>query len=275
MDDADGPTVVAPDSGHRRSMDNAAGWYPDPWRQAPLRWWDGTQWHAATTAPHGVSFPTPPDAAAKLRQQRSWGAWHRRLVVVTPVVLFLFALVYGLFGRSLTTLAENLDQPFPESPPPAIIWVQLSSVVLSPLTIGALVVRLGWFSHAVGTARALGRHTRRDVALATVGWLIPVVNLWWPCQDVRDLTPEGDPARKHLGWWWACYLSQGFAFVPPFFGGVFGAPVALIVALAVLATIPAAMAALLERSIVQRVLDSHERRLAEVRAPRPAERPAA
>ncbi|MBS1837831.1 MAG: DUF2510 domain-containing protein [Actinobacteria bacterium] len=27
------------------------GWYEDPWRQAPLRWWDGEQWSAETTGP--------------------------------------------------------------------------------------------------------------------------------------------------------------------------------------------------------------------------------
>lgn len=28
-----------------------AGWHPDPWHQAPLRWWDGTQWTGYTSAP--------------------------------------------------------------------------------------------------------------------------------------------------------------------------------------------------------------------------------
>jgi hypothetical protein len=26
------------------------GWYADPWRRAPLRWWDGSQWTSATFA---------------------------------------------------------------------------------------------------------------------------------------------------------------------------------------------------------------------------------
>lgn len=32
-------------------MSIAAGWYADPWAEAPLRWWDGTQWTAWTHIP--------------------------------------------------------------------------------------------------------------------------------------------------------------------------------------------------------------------------------
>lgn len=37
------------------SMPTPAGWYEDPWRQAPLRWWDGQQWTGHTTG----AAPTP------------------------------------------------------------------------------------------------------------------------------------------------------------------------------------------------------------------------
>ena len=35
-----------------------AGWYPDPWRVAPWRWWDGQGWTPAT-APAAASWPAP------------------------------------------------------------------------------------------------------------------------------------------------------------------------------------------------------------------------
>jgi membrane protease YdiL (CAAX protease family) len=38
-------------------------WYPDPWRIAPLRWWDGNQWTPVLYGPYGEAWPltaTPP-----------------------------------------------------------------------------------------------------------------------------------------------------------------------------------------------------------------------
>ena len=35
------------------------GWYPDPWRLAPTRWWDGLAWTGFTT-PAATSAPTAP-----------------------------------------------------------------------------------------------------------------------------------------------------------------------------------------------------------------------
>lgn len=55
----------------------AAGWYADPWRRAPLRWWDGSQWTAWTHVPEKRvvdSAPVNPDEIA-----RSFGRSDSRL----------------------------------------------------------------------------------------------------------------------------------------------------------------------------------------------------
>jgi hypothetical protein len=38
------------------------GWYPDPWEQAELRWWDGQRWTGAVTS--DASSPPPQPTAA-------------------------------------------------------------------------------------------------------------------------------------------------------------------------------------------------------------------
>lgn len=38
-----------------------AGWYADPWKQEPLRWWNGTDWTADTIGPPPYSWPSAVD----------------------------------------------------------------------------------------------------------------------------------------------------------------------------------------------------------------------
>ncbi|ORA63021.1 DUF2510 domain-containing protein [Mycobacteroides franklinii] len=41
------------------TMAVACGWYADPWRQAPLRWFDGTRWTAWTHVPETDTIDDP------------------------------------------------------------------------------------------------------------------------------------------------------------------------------------------------------------------------
>ena len=47
--------VVPPVPGGAPSV--AAGWYPDPWHAAPLRWWDGSTWSWQTVDPSAPADP--------------------------------------------------------------------------------------------------------------------------------------------------------------------------------------------------------------------------
>jgi len=42
-----GPSVP-PEGGQVPVSATPPGWYPDPWQQAPHRWWDGSTWTSHT-----------------------------------------------------------------------------------------------------------------------------------------------------------------------------------------------------------------------------------
>ena len=113
---------------------------------------------------------------------------------------------------------------------------QLSSVVL--LIVG--IVFLVWFHKALSNARALGVHLTRSPGWGVAGFLIPIINLWFPYQSMRDLVPAAHPAGSRVGRWWACYLGGSFAttfavfgaFVAPIVGALLVAAVAVLYYLA-------------------------------------------
>lgn len=51
----EGAPVVPPVPAGAPSV--AAGWYPDPWHAAPLRWWDGSTWSWQTVDPSAPADP--------------------------------------------------------------------------------------------------------------------------------------------------------------------------------------------------------------------------
>jgi hypothetical protein len=66
--------LTAPSARHRREPApgralppmaawSPPGWYPDPWRQALMRWYDGTHWTGYQYDP--LSAPAPPTTAPR------------------------------------------------------------------------------------------------------------------------------------------------------------------------------------------------------------------
>lgn len=70
----------------------APGWYPDPWRVAPWRWWDGTAWSAVT---HGSSVPMTTSSAGAAKKPRL-PAWLSPPVVVCGVLMGLYSALLAL-----------------------------------------------------------------------------------------------------------------------------------------------------------------------------------
>lgn len=98
-------------------------------------------------------------------------------------------------GRSLTTVITPYDD--------------LASLAL-PVQVAMFVVGCLWLQQSRRVAVALSpavRQARRPVWV-WLGWVVPVVILWFPFQVVRDLRAAavGGRAPARLGWWWASWL---------------------------------------------------------------------
>ena len=120
----------------------------------------------------------------------------------------------------------------------AFIWARLAIQLLSPgsvhyfadfqldraadITIVSLsILFVVWFYRARINAERHGYRQRRARGWAFWGWIVPIVNLWFPFQIMGDIWRAGLPAeqRGETAWlpalWWTCWLLSGL--------GIFGA----------------------------------------------------
>lgn len=119
----------------------------------------------------------------------------------------------------------------------AFIWARLAIKQLSPgsahyftdfqldkaadITIfGLSILFVVWFYRARINAEGHGYRQRRARGWAFWGWIVPIVNLWFPFQIMGDIWRAGLPAeqRGETAWlpalWWTCWLLSGL--------GIFG-----------------------------------------------------
>jgi hypothetical protein len=229
----------------------APGWYQDPWRQAPLRWWDGTQWtgHTSDWSRQQPRRPFPgPSRAERLESERKVAPWLRGVLFLWPIATAL----------SLGGVVATVNRFFDDSPVDAtsqwsFVWLgQLGSVI----SIAVLVLRIVWLNRAASLARDLGFDARREPMHAAIGWVIPIVNFWWPYQGMTDCFPEGQRPDRRIAWWWAMSVASGLGLfvviAVPF------VPVGVAAVLVALAIAPALATAALEVGLVGEVLAVHE-----------------
>jgi len=87
----------------------------------------------------------------------------------------------------------------------------LLSNLASLATLAAGVLFLVWFHKAAVAARRIGLPARHEPLWAVLGFIIPIINLWFPYQVASDLFPKDAPERSVVGKWWACYLGASFS----------------------------------------------------------------
>lgn len=221
------------------------GWYPDPWRQAPWRWWDGGAWTPHTSQPRR---PTPwllPHVAVEAERR---SAHWLRIVVLVDAGLFLLQLLAG--GATWRTLVDDIRHGDDFS-----ATFSLWSFGGSLLLVGT-VLRLIWLMRAAEAGKRLGHPGRRDPGLAGAGWIIPIVSVWWPYQDVKALIAPGHPDRARAGWWWALRLIGQSSTVTVIVAAFH--PTAFLVATIAIGAMAYTAAALIERDLIATILANHE-----------------
>ncbi len=83
------------------------------------------------------------------------------------------------------------------------------TLMLLPFTLLVEILFAVWQYRAAVTAQRLGYPAKRSPALGVWSYLIPVVQLWFPYQSLRDCLAPGDPNRVMLLNAWLLLIGTG------------------------------------------------------------------
>jgi hypothetical protein len=158
------------------------------------------------------------------------------------VAAFTVADIWHHFRDQLHTIDNNPDAQVHLSFGP--IW-GLDLIGLA--TLIPEIFFIVWLYQAAGVARNLQLPARRSQAWAILGFIVPIVNFWFPYQVAADLFPPGSADRALAGHWWGWWLGQ--------------AGVGALVAAVSFASTPAAVAVALVGSVVNLQMMRYGRRM--------------
>jgi hypothetical protein len=219
------------------------GWYPDPAGGGGSRWWDGHTWSHATAPPTATvnagAYPatsqatvTPtylawagstagqPTTAAwqaldEERRFSSWGRWAVVALAAAAIASASLSVAYAAefaaffhFYREIWDAAQNRT-PTPALPADARLPVAFDLPAL--VSVPALILFLIWQHRAAKAARWLGLPARRSPGWGVGCWFVPVVNLWFPYQAIRDCLPPDHPGRRRVLGFWLAWIIGSYA----------------------------------------------------------------
>jgi hypothetical protein len=201
----------------------APGWYVDPVGQARFRYWDGGSWTAQTSNAKDPTGSTPPLGPGFARL----GDWLGRLLALQALLLVAgaVAVAWGYtevssYGATFQTLFDTNAARDPALDDALSNVALVMMLVLAAWFLVYAVTGVLWLVWQARLAASAPAALRRSSGLQVLAWFIPVVNWWWPCQDMRDLwvaygehKPRGtDTQASPVGLWWGLYLGGPFLF---------------------------------------------------------------
>ena len=192
------------------------GWYPDPGGTTAWRWWDGGAWnedlHAYFPPIEGI------DAAQLAREQHAGGrmatiglgafglAALGAIVIRVADTSWLAAMWQWFHSAYDIAKSGSTSATLPAIPTQPNWSSTLSSFLILPLEILALVFTLTTQHRAAKIARALGLKSRIGPTFGVVAWFIPLLNLVVPLMAWLDLFTPRHPGRRSLWLSWAALL---------------------------------------------------------------------
>jgi hypothetical protein len=218
------------------------GWYQDPAGEKAWRWWDGHQWTAYASDPsapgvaaaggvaatpayatHAYATPAYPayqaghpglpsvqERFAAEQKAAPWAKWalagYLLLVVVTALAAWAES---STFREVFHNIRVQIDTGVVQSQTNQSATLNLVGVLNLAVEVPVYLLFLMWQYKAAVTAQLLRIPARRSPGLGVGSWFIPVVNLWFPYQAIRDCLPPEDPGRRVVGRMWACFIASG------------------------------------------------------------------
>lgn len=245
---------------------SSPGWYPDPAMPGRQRWWDGRVWTDATQSAPGLPptpapgippqpYAVPPpvvDPARDLAQEAKFAKMASAALIAGAacyvVIFVLSAFLMSAYARFLSEVfAEDFSRRryFQAPEPPDSVFYLSTVINLVDLVLLAVgVIFLIWFYNAALVAQRARLPARRSPVWAVVGFIIPIVNLWFPYRSAVDMFPANHPGRRLVKRWWALWIGMGVVglimYACAFFSVIAAIVLALVGgALAILAAIAA------------------------------------
>ncbi len=244
------------------TVNTMPGWYPDPTTAGLQRWWDGHSWTNAAAPMVVAPHPASPqdDLAAELKAGRRASAALIFGAALLSINCFAGAFLYHYLGPFYgQIISQATEQNSTSQPPELPVGLRMVSGASNLTSLGSLAVGilfLVWFYKAATLANRAGLPARRSPGWAIGGFLIPVVNFWFPYQSAVDMFPTGHPGRQRVKLWWGLWLAASFAVLVVGVTSIFSIWIG--VALAVVATFTAIGAALAGRALITELARTHK-----------------
>jgi hypothetical protein len=224
-----------------------AGWYPDPSGRPGSRYWDGAGWSDAVAQdlpgqPQQVADaetayslpPVTPGGVPGAFGHPDLGAGFRTLGRWLTGLLFSYAGVGALvgLGAAIVLLIGRdgaVDITSLQSSEVIVQVFAVLNVIGGICNLASIVLWLVWQHRLASNGRVHPTYLRRSPGWHIGSWFIPIVSLWFPYQNVKDLArglmapvdrwgvglpddgPERGVATRLLPWWWLAWLASSVA----------------------------------------------------------------